>query len=129
EKHRLSHLRTSPNSFSAAPRGGSTTTSREGGGKVSYLDTRAAATTFTVLRVEHGHDVRVGSFVRHDHSGANGFRFSGRVGGKALGTGSYVLRAVAKLRGLVSNTVGAPFTIRAGCDPDHDGDCDTRGAH
>jgi hypothetical protein len=84
---------------------------------VTYTDTQAATTTFTVERMlgagvlshdrcvapPHGkpaHGRRcarvstIGSFSHTDAAGANRFRFTGRVHGRALSPGSYELVSV-----------------------------------
>ena len=83
-----------------------------GGTLVSYTDTNASRTTLTVLRpvsgarqgkrcvrrTPHGAHARrcvryveVGSLSRRDVAGRNHFRFSGRIGGRALTPGTYRL--------------------------------------
>jgi hypothetical protein len=58
--------------------------------------------------------VRRGSFKRDGREGRNHFRFSGRIGGRALRPGAYKLRAVATdPDGLRSQPRSVPFTILA----------------
>ena len=92
------------------------------GSTVSYSDTVAATTTFTVERRttgrfvdgscvrttqrNHSHKhctrlVKLGHFTHADGSGSNRFHFTGRVGARKLAPGHYLLVAVAR------NSVGA----------------------
>jgi hypothetical protein len=121
-KGRLRALRISPSAFRAASRGGSVTSAKKAGAVVSYTDTQAATTTFTVQRPaagrRQGHAcrkpsarnrhgkrctryLRVGSFTHADAAGGNRFRFTGRVRGHKLGPGRY------RLRGIPDNAAGA----------------------
>jgi hypothetical protein len=129
---RLSGLRVTPRRFTALRRGGPVTSDRHAGASVRYRDSLSALTTFRVYRedLRHGHScliasvstlaqratscvrlVQVGSFKHTDHAGAVELRFSGRVGGRTLSVGSYVLKATAVLAGEKSGTVSALFTI------------------
>ncbi len=116
----LGHLRISPSSFFAAPSGASISKAskkakKSYGTSVSYSDSQAATTTFTVLSEisgrkqgkscakpskanKHGKSCTIlkaiGSFAHTDTVGANKFHFSGRLGGKQLPKGSYKLQAV-----------------------------------
>ncbi|MFZ1926112.1 MAG: hypothetical protein WAU42_08225 [Solirubrobacteraceae bacterium] len=116
----LTHLQISPSSFFAAPSGATISkASRKAkktyGASVSYSDSQAATTTFTVLSEipgrkqgkacakpgkanKHGKSCTIlkaiGSFVHTDTVGANKFHFSGRLGGKQLRKGVYKLQAV-----------------------------------
>jgi hypothetical protein len=105
--------------FPAAQRGPSI--ARRVGTTVSYTDSQAATTTFTVYkhaRVRHRgrclapqpgrHRKRrqrciryltVGSFTHSDRAGPNSFRFTGRVGGHKLKPGSYLLMATPRVGG------------------------------
>jgi hypothetical protein len=49
----------------------------------------------------------VGSFSKRDRSGVNRLRFTGRLHGRTLAPGRYVLRATATL----NNTASKPITI------------------
>jgi hypothetical protein len=106
------------------------------GTTVTYTDSEAATTTFEVVLLRSGwlvgrstckvpskHSKRpkhaksctlavtIGGFTRVDGAGANSFRFTGRINGRPLAKGSYVLRAAPKLGGLTGPTVSAAFTI------------------
>jgi hypothetical protein len=113
----LSALSISPASFFAAASGASISSSaHQTGARVSYRDSQAALTTFTVLLGlagrTHGHSCSkpshanshgkrctyyraLGSFTHTDVAGANSFHFSGRLHGHRLASGSYRLQAVA----------------------------------
>jgi len=144
----LTRLRLSPSRFAAAPRGASTLAKpprpkrRHGhrrkpspGTKITYTDSAAATTTFTVLlpargerrgksclarsghRHRHGRACtyyrRLGSFKHADRAGANSFWFTGRVHGRKLRAGSYVLEARASYAGGGSSAaVKAKFRVR-----------------
>jgi hypothetical protein len=101
--------------FRAASAGPSVASARSTGTQVTYTDTEAATTIFSVIRktagVQRGGKciaasrhpkkpakrctklVTVGSFQHLDSAGANSFRFTGRVGGRKLKPGSYELIA------------------------------------
>lgn len=138
---KLSGLTVSPSSFK--PNSGSASIARHHKGKkskgttVSYSDTEAASTTFTVVELEHGyrvgkglckvasghgkkpkhgkpciHEVTLkGSFVHADLAGHNQFEFTGHVDGQKLAKGSYVLIASPRLSGLTGSRVSAAFKI------------------
>jgi hypothetical protein len=119
----ISALRFDHSTFAAASHGGSIARKkRRVGAKLSYNDSQAATTTFTVLKrargVKHGkkcvkpprhkgkkklkrckRNVSVGAFRHNDKAGANKFRFTGRVHGHKLRPGRYSLRAVASFAG------------------------------
>jgi hypothetical protein len=108
---------------------------RHRGATVSYSDSQAAVTTFTVLspnkgfrigrrcqaKRPHGHKgklqrctrfVNAGSFTRTDLAGTNHFHFTGRVNNKPLRVGRYQLQAVARnAAGQTSFTVSVGFQI------------------
>jgi hypothetical protein len=108
---------------------------RPRGASVSYSDSQAAPTTFTVLSVRSGfrlgarclakaprhhkgqlerctRDVSVGAFTHSDIAGANRFKFTGRVGGHALAAGRYLLQAVARnSHGQRSRTLTVAFRV------------------
>jgi hypothetical protein len=111
----IAGLRIAPASFKAARSGPSTLTgkaSKSSGASVSYTDSEASRTTFTILqtavgtRKGHGacsatkkrHGVRctytatLGSFTRSDTTGANTFTLTGTIGGRRLSAGTYQLR-------------------------------------
>ena len=111
----LKSLHMHPRAFHAAHSGPSTTRSHKGS-LVSFTLTQAATVAFTVTRVtagvEHGgtcaaprhgldgkrcsRHARVhGSITRSGNGGANSFHFTGRLGGRTLAPGSYVLGASA----------------------------------
>lgn len=78
------------------------------GVKVSYYDTQASTTTFTVLRRTRGGGKKVvGSFSRTDRAGANSFRYKGR----GLAPGSYRLRAVPRHGTETGASVPASFRV------------------
>lgn len=124
-------LRLTPARFAAAQGGRSQV---KGGSVFSYRDTRAAHAQFKVLVAEPGVRQRgrcvkvprqgrkdhlksctrysvVGSFVHADVAGVNRFPFTGRVDGRALSPGNYVLSGSATTRGTTGRTVSASFTI------------------
>ena len=124
----LMALKISPSAFRAAGAGGSVARRRRTGATVSFTESQAAKTTFTVLRRRPGvkakggicvrpgkqkharrctRDVSIGSFSRSDAAGSHSFHFTGRVGGQKLSPGSYRLRARASAAG----RTGAPATI------------------
>jgi uncharacterized repeat protein (TIGR01451 family) len=105
------------------------------GARVSYVDSQAATTTFTVSKRVRGVKkggkcvappkkkpkkkpkrctrlVKRGSFTRQDLGGPVSFRYTGRVKGRALSPGSYRLRAVAVNAGGKSKAAGADFKIK-----------------
>jgi Bacterial Ig domain len=127
----VSRLRIGPRTFRAASRGASTTRVRRTGTDVSYRDTQAAITTFTVVqsrrgirrgrrcvKARHGQrgrrctrKVALGSFTHRDVVGANSFHFTGRVRRKKLKPGSYRLEAVPRIRGRNGHAISAGFRI------------------
>jgi Subtilase family len=133
----LSGLTIAPSAFKAAKSGAPISTARSRlGTTVSYTDSEAAVTEFTVLvprpgvlstakkcvsppRRHHTHGrpkhcvrySRMGSFKRTDGSGPNNFRFSGRVGKRKLAPGRYRLQAVPVFTGLTGSAAVANFRI------------------
>ncbi len=113
----LSRLHVSPLRFRAAAHGA--TLVRSGGLKISYRDSAAAAARFDVFRTvrtgKRTRSVPVGSFSRRDRAGTTTtLHFSGRLRGRTLTPGSYVLKASASLFGHRGRTVTTrSFTIRA----------------
>jgi virginiamycin B lyase len=117
---RISALKMSPTSFTAAAKGPSITTAakrRAPGAVVSYTGTQEATTRFTVQRPARGRlqgrrcvkpsprnrtgkrctrYIAKGGFSHTDAIGANSFRFSGRARGHKLTPGRYRLRAVPR---------------------------------
>ena len=101
---------------------------------MSYTDSQASTTTFTVLQSQPGRTnkqgvcvkpprkprgkrcarlVTIGSFTRIDTAGANGFHFTGRANGRKLKTGGYQLQAIARnAAGLSSTPVGTSFRVK-----------------
>ncbi len=107
------------------------------GTTIAYRDSQAGRTTFTVqrraagvrrgkrcvARPRHGSKgkhlrgytrvISVGSFSHADVAGSVHLRFSGRVAGRPLAPGRYVLRAVVgNTAGLVATAVSTTFTIK-----------------
>jgi CSLREA domain-containing protein len=131
---KLSLLILRPATFVAASRGPTIAAVKQTGTDVGYSDTVAARTTLTVLRSAQGirrgracvapprHPpkharrctrlVPVGSFAHADSAGANRLHFSGRVGGKALAPGRYILSAVAQFGRLASPPLTASFRVK-----------------
>ena len=130
----LAGLKLSPSAFSAAGSGGSVAGNGKSkpGATVSYTDSQAARTTFTVLQKQPGRRqqgacvkphgkphgkrctrlVTIGSFTHTDRAGANSFHFTGRVNGRRLKPGGYQLQAVARnASGLASRPVAAGFGV------------------
>ncbi len=97
---KITGLRISPKSFRA-----------KAGAKVSYLDAVPSRTTFKVFRIRHGHRHLVGSFVRSDRIGSNHFHLSGRLHGKKLSPGRFILVARPRLAGFSGPTVSVKFTV------------------
>jgi WD40 repeat protein len=113
---RLTALTLKPSKFKPATKGPTVAHGRSAGTSISYRDTLAATTSLQVLRckVKHHrctHPRAVGSFTTHDRSGSNRLRFTGRVHGRSLTAGQYVLRVRATRQGRHSNTVSAAFTV------------------
>jgi hypothetical protein len=131
----LAGLKVAPNAFSAATSGGSVANNarRKTGATVSYTDSQAATTTFTVLQKLPGRRqqgacvkpqrkprgkhctrmVMIGSFTHTDGAGANSFHFTGRVNGRSLKPGGYELQAVARnAAGLTSRQVATGFGVK-----------------
>jgi hypothetical protein len=128
----ISSFRVSPASFRAATRGASIARVKRGA-RVSYTDSQAATTTFTVARRTRGvrrgrrcvarprrpgkHTKRcvryrkAGTFKHTDLAGANRFRFTGRIRSHALRPGRYRMTAVAVGATGKSKAVRASFRI------------------
>jgi hypothetical protein len=102
------------------------------GATISYTDSEASRVTFTVLRAQTGvkrgkgcvappkhgtaihkcrRFVKVGSFSRAGRAGRNSFLFDGRLGGRKLAVGSYMLDATPQANRLTGKTASAAFTI------------------
>jgi hypothetical protein len=131
---RVSGVALRPAAFPAAGNGGSIASAahRSTGTTVSYRDSLAATTTFTVLRLLPGiikgrncvrqrrsthHAKRcmryipIGAFTHTDRAGANSFHFSGRVGGHPLAHGSYRLSAIPRVGRTSGPATSAAFRI------------------
>jgi hypothetical protein len=136
----LSGLVLSPSTFRAMTSGPSATAAkkiRKSGTVLTYSDSRAASTTFSILRARKG--VRLGNrclkapkhrmskreprpcnrvallgtFTHRDHTGRNRLRFTGRVRGRKLERGAYRLSAVARSSdGKASPAVTKRFRIK-----------------
>jgi PKD repeat protein len=117
----LSKLKVSPRTFVAAGGGASIARRRKAGTTVTYRDSHASKTTFTVRRAKAGvrkggrcvkrprrstrrrkrctRFVAVGRFAHKDRAGKNKFRFTGRVRRHKLAPGRYRLEAVSRFAG------------------------------
>jgi PKD repeat protein len=130
----LSALTVAPKSFRAAARGATITAVRRTGATISYNDSEAAVTTFTVTTRLPGivrggicvampkagagkakrcrRTVTAGTFTHPDAAGRTTLHFSGRLRSKALVPGTYTLTAIAKnAAGQVSRPVTAKFKV------------------
>jgi CSLREA domain-containing protein len=91
------------------------------GATITYSDTVAATTTFTVLSctkpLAHGarcaHFVKVGSFSHRDRAGHNKVPLRARIGVSTLSAGIYTLQARPRAGRKTGNTVAAGFQILA----------------
>jgi hypothetical protein len=131
----ISALTINPSTFSAAPKGAtvSKTSKKQYGAKITWRDSQAATTTFTVLLPSAGrmqgrackkpgkankHGRRcilykpLGSFTHTDKAGANSLHFSGRLHGRKLPRGSYRLQAVAHNAAGNGAAASKSFTIK-----------------
>ncbi len=131
----LSALTISPTAFAAAPKGATVSRARKKkyGAKITYRDSQAATTTFTVLMPVTGrtqgrscrkpskanrHGKRctiykaLGSFTHADVAGLNSLHFSGRLNEKKLAKGSYRLQAVPHDAAGNGAAVSVKFTIK-----------------
>ncbi len=131
----LSHLALSPSAFYPAPSGATISSSkRKYGTRITYADSQAATTTFTVLKQSTGRRqgsscrklsrsnshgkrckllTKVGAFTHADRAGtASALHFSGRVRGKRLSAGLYTLQAAASNAAGRGPVATAHFTIR-----------------
>jgi PKD domain len=134
-----SGLTLSPSTFKAARAGGSAQAARAAhalhtGSLVHFRLNAAAAVRFTVQRSERGRSVNhkcvkttrrnrhrhacartvsvSGSFSRSGIAGTNRFEFRGRLGGRALSAGSYVLVAQPRIGTTNGQPAHAKFSIR-----------------
>ncbi len=135
----LSALRISPPSFFAAPRGPSVSAARRRtggrryGAVLSWRDSESASVTLTVLRRVTGHRhgracsststrhrlgarctlwQALGALTHADRAGLDALRFSGRLHGRRLPHGAYLLRAVARNAAGASAPLARGFAIR-----------------
>jgi PKD repeat protein len=108
------------------------------GTTISYIDSRAATTTFTVTQNARGvvtgkrcvapprhpskrgkkpkqctRTVTFGTFTHRDKAGANSVVWTGKLNRRALKPGSYTLSAVASASGRKSRTVATGLTVLA----------------
>jgi hypothetical protein len=104
------------------------------GTTVSYIDSKAGLSTFTVLRRQTGVENRgrcirpprghgskpglrcalwvvVGRFRHRDHAGVNRFRFNGRVQGRPLTPGAYLLDVVSRVGGVAGRPASVAFQV------------------
>jgi 6-phosphogluconolactonase (cycloisomerase 2 family) len=112
---RLSALTLRPRTFKPATHGAAIAPGKGAGTTLSYRDTLSATTTLRVLRCTAKHHRcthlrAVGSFSNRDRSGVNRLRFTGRLRGRALAPGRYLLRATATLNSMASKPISVPFT-------------------
>jgi uncharacterized repeat protein (TIGR02543 family) len=117
----VSRLRVSPTKFSAAARGPSASAAGPGA-HVSFTLSSAATVRLTVERCvalsKRKHAAQKchtlpGGFAWPGKAGSNGFHFSGRLNGRRLSPGSYMLTAAPTgTRGRPA-TVSSPFQIIA----------------
>jgi hypothetical protein len=125
----LSKLGITPTVFAAADSG--PTISRTVGAQVSYEDSQAITTMFTVFKRSRGvrHKglclkpkrhrtgkrctrwVVAGRFTHADHVGLNTFHFSGRIHGRKLRPGRYRLRARPRFQGPTAKAIETRFRI------------------
>jgi hypothetical protein len=136
----LNELLVTPAAFVAVKGSGASIAAkkkRRPGATVTYTDTLAATTTFTVYRSVLGHRlsggtcstapvrkgrrrgkacirlVRKGSFKHADVAGSNRLKFTGRVRNRPLSPGKYLLAAVPRTTGAKGAQRMAKFTILA----------------
>ena len=130
----LSAVTIKPSVFPAAANGGSIARrrARRTGTTISYRDSQAGTTTFTILTPAKGmRDKRrrcvapkkgsrgarctrylsAGTFTHADKAGANSFHFTGRVRRRKLAPGSYRLQAVPRANGKNGKAVTVSFRI------------------
>ena len=133
----ITNLSVSPTAFFAAPSGATISKKKKAkktfGATISYKDSQAATTTFTVLKSSSGRTqgksckkpskankhgkhctiyTAIGSFTHTDTAGANKLHFSGRLNGKKLGKGSYRLQAVPNNAAGNGKAVSKRFKIK-----------------
>ncbi len=131
----LGALTIAPGAFAAATKGATVSrkSKRSFGAKVTFTDSEAATTTFTVFVKSSGRTqghsckkpsrhnkhgkrcalyIAAGTFTHTDVAGANSFHFSGRLKGRKLAKGSYRLQAVAENANGTSAPATATFKIK-----------------
>jgi hypothetical protein len=85
---------------------------------IRYADSRAATTTLVVMECVRSRRgkctryVRIGSFKHVDAEGANQIRWAGRLRGRALLPGGYMLKATPQAGRKRGRTVSATFRVR-----------------
>jgi hypothetical protein len=136
----IKDLKVSPRVFAAARRGPSALAAKAVGARVRFGLDRAASVRFTFRRKLPGRKlgrrcvkptkgnrkarrcsrlVRVaGDFTRQSAAGVNAFRFSGRLRGRRLTPGRYLLLATPTAGGVNGIAAGAPFRIVRPKQPD-----------
>ena len=113
---------------------GAATASVRTGSTITYSDTVAATTVFTVERPTIGRLnggscvkttkrnrsrkhctrlVKIGQFNHADGAGTNRFHFTGRVGGRKLAPGRYLLVAIARNSAGAGPAVTVRFAVKA----------------
>ena len=118
----LTSLKLAPSSFKVAGTG-TAKKKKRGGTVITYRDSEAASTRFTVqrrtvVRRRNGKRKTVwttlrGGFSHADKAGANRVAFSGKLSGRALKAGTYRLVAVSRdAKGQKSTVRRAGFTIK-----------------
>ncbi|GAC1436549.1 MAG: hypothetical protein NVSMB51_08170 [Solirubrobacteraceae bacterium] len=134
-KARVERASVSPQTFRAAPSGGSAVAARRTyGTRVSYAVNQASTVTFTALRMQGGRTARGGScgkptkanararrclrriavkgrFTLAGKAGANSLHFSGRLGGRKLRPGRYQLVATPSTPAGSGSPARASFRI------------------
>ena len=134
----ITGLAISPSSFLAAPSGPTVSKptkkrKKRYGATISWRDSEAATTTFTVLRLSPGRMqgksckkpskrnrdgkrckllTKVGGFAHVDQLGPNSLLFSGRIKAKKLAPGSYLLQAMARSALGAGHVLSKSFTIK-----------------
>jgi hypothetical protein len=104
----LSGLALAPDTFTPARRGPAIV--RRGGAGLRFRLTRPAQVRFEVIRVPSLSTLRSGGrFAVRGKRGLNRLRFSGRVRGRPLASGAYILRATAVDR---AGRASAPAAVR-----------------
>jgi hypothetical protein len=108
----------SAKAFRAADRGAGLTgrrnkQQRKTGTDVRYRDSQPATTTFALLKPAVGHMrvLSLGSFAHRDRAGSVRVHFTGRVGGRKLPPGRYLLALTPRADGKTGGTVQLAFRI------------------